>query len=84
MLGDLLQSDKTLIAAIPKQALKALNRAVSDDEHPLSLDGMDQYVHNPYVAPTERRLRQFWNSFEKLVLFLMQDHSTAPAVKATK
>jgi hypothetical protein len=45
---------------------------------------MDQFVHNPYDAPTERRLRQFWNSFEKLVLFLMQDHSADPAVKVTK
>jgi len=84
MLGDLLQNDKAVIAAIPKQALKALNKAVSDDEHPLSLDSMDQFVHNPYDAPTERRLRQFWNSFEKLVLFLMQDHSADPAVKVTK
>ena len=84
MLGYLLQNDKALIAAVPKQAVKALNKAVSDDEHPLSLDSMDQFVHNPYEAPTERRLRQFWNSFEKLVLFLMEDHSTDPAVKVTK
>jgi hypothetical protein len=84
MLGYLLQNDKALIAAVPKQAVKALNKAVSDDEHPLSLDSMDQFVHNPYDAPTERRLRQFWNSFEKLVLFLMEDHSTDPTVKVTK
>lgn len=84
MLDDILQHDKAVIAAIPKQALKALNKAVSDDDHPLSLDGMDQFVHNPYVAPTERQLRQFWNSFEKLIAFLMEDHSPASPSKVTK
>ncbi|MGA7524153.1 MAG: hypothetical protein WBW84_17000 [Acidobacteriaceae bacterium] len=37
MLSDLLQNDNFISAAIPKQALKALNKAVSDDDHPLSL-----------------------------------------------
>lgn len=82
MLGDVLQNDKAIIAAIPKQALKALNKAVSDDSYPLSLDGMDQFVHNPYVAPTERQLRQFWNSFQHLMEFLMEDHTPIPAIKA--
>lgn len=84
MLGDVLQNDQSVIAAIPKQALKALNKAVSDDGYPLSLDGMDQFVHNPYVAPTERQLRQFWNSFQHLMVFLMDDHTPAPAPKAGK
>jgi hypothetical protein len=84
MLLDMLQNDKDFIAAIPKQALKALTKAVSDTDHPLSLDSLDQFVHNPYVAPTERQLRQFWNSFEKLVAFLMVDHTPAPAPKVTK
>jgi hypothetical protein len=84
MLGDMLQNDQAVIAAIPKQALKALNKAVSDDAYPLSLDGMDQFVHNPYVAPTERQLRQFWNSFQHLMGFLMEDHTPAPATKVVK
>ena len=84
MLGDMLQNDQAVIAAIPKQALKALNKAVSDDAYPLSLDGMDQFVHNPYVAPTERQLRQFWNSFQHLMAFLMEDHTPAPATKVGK
>lgn len=74
MLGDILQNDKEIIAAIPKQALKALNKAVSNDNYPLSLDSMDQFVHNPYVAPTEHQLRQLWNAFESLTAYLMEDH----------
>jgi hypothetical protein len=84
MLGDILENDSAVISAIPKQALKALKKAVSDDSYPLSLDGMDQFVHNPYVAPTERQLRQFWNSFQGLMEYLMEDHTPAPAARAGK
>jgi hypothetical protein len=40
--------------------------------------GMDQFAHNPYMAPTDRQLRQFWNAFEKLVLYLMDEHPQMP------
>lgn len=79
MLNDILTNDTTI--TIPRQALKALNKAVSDDDYPLSLDGMDQFVHNPYVAPSERQLRQFWSSFEKLVSHFMEVHPNPQAIK---
>jgi hypothetical protein len=75
MLNELLTADPNI--NIPRQARKALSKAVSDDDWPLSLDGMDQFVHNPYTAPTERQLRQFWNAFESLVEYLLVDHSPA-------
>jgi hypothetical protein len=73
MLNDILTNDSTI--KIPRQALKALNKAVSDDDYPLSLDGMDQFVHNPYVSPSEKQLRQFWSAFEKLVSHFMEVHT---------
>ncbi len=81
MLNDLLENDAEI--DIPRQARKALKKAVSDDQYPLSLDSLDQFFHNPYVAPTERQLKQFWNSFESLMEFLMAEHTVKPATKAS-
>ena len=75
MLNDILTNDPTI--KIPRQALKALNKAVSDDDYPLSLDGMDQFVHNPYVAPSEKQLRQFWSAFEILVSHFMEEPTSS-------
>jgi hypothetical protein len=72
MLNYILTKDPAV--KIPRQALKALSKAVSDDDYPLSLDGMDQFVHNPYIAPSEKQLRQFWSAFEVLVTHFMQVH----------
>ncbi len=74
MLVYLLANDEVLKQSIPRQALKALNRAVADDEHQLSLDGMDQFVHNPYICPSEPQLRKLWNTFESLTEYLMREH----------
>jgi hypothetical protein len=54
MLGYLLAKDTQLQQALPRQAMRAINKALEDDKHPLSLDGMDQFVHNPYLSPSER------------------------------
>lgn len=78
MLRYVLDGDLTI--DIPRQARKALNKAVSDNDYPLSLDGMDQFVHNPYVAPSEKQLRQLWSSLEKLVSHFMDVHGPESAV----
>jgi hypothetical protein len=72
MLNEILQNEPAM--DIPIQARRALMRAISNDDHPLSLDGMDQFIHNPYMAPTVRELRQFWNVFEDLAGILMVEH----------
>jgi hypothetical protein len=44
-------------------ALKQLNRLVSAPAtHPLSLDGLDSYVHNKYSPPTPREMRAYWEA----------------------
>ena len=52
---------------------KALNRMVNDDESLLSLDHIDQYVHNRYVAPKERDLRSIWETLEPLLEQYMEE-----------
>jgi hypothetical protein len=73
MLGHLMAKDADLTSNLPRQAIKAINKAIADDDYPLSLDGMDQFVHNPYAGPTERQLRQFWNAFEALLDYMMEE-----------
>src|SRR5260370_16801491 len=48
-------------------ALKALNRAADNDAHALSLDSLDQFVHNRLEGPSERELRRFWDQFQELL-----------------
>jgi hypothetical protein len=79
MLSEILQRDP-IADSIPRQALKALNKAVSQDDHPLSLDGMDQFAHNPYESPIAKQLFQMWSQFENLIQ-LMMDEPTPPSVR---
>lgn len=57
---------------------KALNRMVNEDDSFLSLDHIDQYVHNRYIAPKERDLRSIWDTLEPLLEQYM-DEPTTPA-----
>lgn len=66
----LLLSDIDIRQSISRSTLKALNRAV-DDTHSLSLDSLDQFVHNRLVAPSARELRNFWAQFEELLKILV-------------
>ena len=82
MLGHLMAKDTDLTSSLPRQAVKAINKAIADDDYPLSLDGMDQFVHNPYAGPTDRQLRQFWNAFEAFFDYLMEEHAKPKVAKA--
>jgi hypothetical protein len=79
MLNEILSNDP-VAGLIPRQARKALNKAVSDDDHPLSLDGMDQFAHNPYDAPNTKQLFQMWSQFEDLIGLMMVE-PTPPGTK---
>jgi hypothetical protein len=56
---------------------KGLNKMVSDDDHPLSLDKMDQFVHNSYVAPSEAELRKFWHLLQTLIIPMLTEPAPA-------
>ena len=61
---------------------KGLNKMVSDDGHPLSLDKMDQFVHNSYVAPSEAELRKFWHLLQTLIIPMLTEPVTPDPKKA--
>jgi hypothetical protein len=63
---------------------KGLNKMVSDDDHALSLDKMDQFVHNHFVAPSEDELRKMWHLLEPLIVPMLSEPAPAPRPKATK
>jgi hypothetical protein len=52
---------------------KALNRMVNTDDSLLSLEHIDQFVHNRYIAPTERELRIMWSAVEPLLEQFMEE-----------
>ena len=68
MLNEVL-SDSSV--ALPPLARKGLNKLLSDDSHPLSLDKMDGFVHNHYIAPNDKELRKLWAVVEPLIAQLL-------------
>jgi hypothetical protein len=79
---NLLLSDNDI--TIPPLARKGLNKMASDDDHPLSLDKLDQFVHNHYVAPTEQELRKLWALLQPLLVPLLQEPQVPSGAKTTK
>lgn len=65
---------------LPPLARKGISRMVSDDDHPLSLDKLDQFVHNHYVAPNEKELRKLWTLLQPLLVQLLIE----PPLSTTK
>lgn len=58
---------------------KGLNKMVSDDDHPLSLDKMDQFVHNSYIAPSDPELRKFWHLLQSLIIPMLMEPEPPPS-----
>ena len=53
-----------------KKYLDGVTRALSNSNHPLSIDLQHAYVHNRYVTPSERDIVVAWDNaqffFEKI------------------
>jgi hypothetical protein len=64
--------DDTTIS-IKSQARRALNRMVNDDASLISLEHIDQFVHNRHIAPNERELRLIWSTVEPLLDLFMAE-----------
>jgi hypothetical protein len=43
----------------------------------LSLEHIDQFVHNRYIAPNERELRIMWSAIEPLLEQFMEEPNPA-------
>lgn len=58
---------------ITPQARRAVDKMTNDDTSLISLEQIDQFVHNRYIAPNERVLRQFWTAVEPLLEMCMTE-----------
>ncbi|MDB4989088.1 MAG: hypothetical protein JWN04_4266 [Myxococcaceae bacterium] len=58
---------------IPTLARKKLNILVSNATSPLSVDGLDSYVHNRFSPPTATELRSYWEVFEGILLVALDE-----------
>lgn len=65
-------------------ARKRLNKFVSDDKSPLSVDGLDSYVHNKFSPPSARDLRSYWETFEDLFKVILVEQPASPKSGAAK
>lgn len=54
-------------------ARKRIQKLVSDATSPLSVDGLDSYVHNRFSMPSTRDLRSYWETFEALLDLTLQE-----------
>jgi hypothetical protein len=52
-------------------ARKRLNKFVSDDKSPLSVDGLDSYVHSKFSPPSAKDLRSYWETFEEMFAVIL-------------
>jgi hypothetical protein len=68
MLAHVLKDPDIKLPPLPR---KALNKMLADDDHYLSIDHLDAFVHNRHVAPSERDLRGAWEKLEPLLILLM-------------
>lgn len=66
---------------IKPQMRRALDRMVNSDESLISLEHIDQFVHNRHIAPNERELRLMWTSIEPLLDMFMTELVELDAAK---
>ncbi len=67
--------------AIKPQARRAIERMVNNDDSLISLEHIDQFVHNRHIAPSERDLRIMWTSIEPLLDLFMTEIAALSAAK---
>lgn len=63
------------------QVRRALDRMTNDDASLISLEHIDQFVHNRYIAPNERDLKHLWTSVEPLLELFMTELVAQAAAK---
>ena len=72
----------TLLLAEPRigielnpQARKFFKQMATDKHHLMTIDRLDQFVHNKFGSPTEAQLREFWEASEELIKQLLVEPS---------
>jgi hypothetical protein len=69
---------------IDPQARKRVNKLVSQKDSPLSLDDLDAFVHNQYVAPTSREIHALWGVLAGLFKLVLTEPPPPPKSSGNK
>lgn len=77
---DAVLKDPTFV--IVPLARKKLNKLISDQTSPLSVDGLDSYVHSRFSSATPRDLRHYWDTFEAIFEIVLNEPAKGPASPA--
>lgn len=66
------------------QARKFFKQMATDKHHLMTIDRLDQFVHNKFGSPTESHLREFWEASEELIQQLLVEPTSkiTPTAKA--
>ena len=57
---------------LDKDKLKGIRNALGNNNHILSIDTFNAYVHNKHLNPTENDLKLSWDNIEHFVLKLWE------------
>ena len=60
-------------AIIQGQVNKTVNKMLSERESFLTMDTLDNYVHNQYFDPKEKDLRSLWNNLEGFLEIILAE-----------
>lgn len=63
------------------QARKFFKQMATDKHHLMTIDRLDQFVHNKFGTPTEAQLREFWEASEELIQQLLVEPSKAGSTR---
>jgi hypothetical protein len=55
------------------QAKKFFRQMATDRHHLMTIDRLDQFVHNKFGSPTEVHLRELWEACEDLIVQLLKE-----------
>ena len=79
-----LLDDKDSSLELNPQARKFFKQMATDRHHLLTIDRLDQFVHNKFGTPTEPQLREFWEASEELLQqLLVEPRKADPARKGS-
>lgn len=63
------------------QARKFFRQMATDRHHLMTIDRLDQFVHNRFGSPTEAQLRELWDACEDFIIQLLVEPSKPPQPK---
>lgn len=79
-----LLEDPDMSLELNPQAKKFFRQMATDKHHVMTIDRLDQFVHNKFGSPTEPQLRELWEACEELIVQLLVEPTKPAHRKAAK